>query len=93
MFIESRLDCFNERLSGIEKKLDEISQRFREYNTFSKKWLTTKEVCQVMKCSPRFLQNQRDTGKIGFSRMSRKILYSLEDVEKAINDNKVNNAE
>ena len=93
MYIETRLDGVNERLSAIEKKLDELSQRYREWNLFSKKWLTTKEVCQLLKCSPRFLQNQRDTGKISFSRMDGKIIFSIEDVEKSVNDRKVNTAE
>lgn len=39
------------------------------------KYLTNREVCQLLRISSRTLQNWRDTGKIPFIRLKRKILY------------------
>lgn len=39
------------------------------------KYLTNREVCQLLRISSRTLQNWRDTGKIPFIRLNGKILY------------------
>lgn len=39
------------------------------------KYLTNREVCQLLRISSRTLQNWRDTGKIQFVRIKGKILY------------------
>jgi len=93
MYLESRIDNLFDKMSGLERKLDEISQRFREWNTLTKRWLTTKEACQVLKCSPRFLQYLRKEGKLNFSKINGKILISMEDIEQMIDENKATSIE
>jgi hypothetical protein len=44
------------------------------------KYLTNREVCQLLRISPRTLQNWRDTGKILFIRLKGKILYRESDI-------------
>ena len=39
------------------------------------KYLTNREVCQLLRISSRTLQNGRDMGKIPFIRLKGKILY------------------
>ena len=39
------------------------------------KYLTNREVCQLLRISSRTLQNWRDMGKIPFIRLKGKILY------------------
>lgn len=39
------------------------------------KYLTNREVCQLLRISSRTLQNWRDAGKISFIRIKGKILY------------------
>lgn len=39
------------------------------------KYLTNREVCQLLRISSRTLQNWRDTGKIPFVKLRGKILY------------------
>lgn len=44
------------------------------------KYLTNREVCQLLRISSRTLQNWRDTGKIPFVRLQGKILYQETDI-------------
>ena len=48
------------------------------------KYLTNREVCQLLHISSRTLQNWRDTGKIPFIRLQGKILYRESDIVKWI---------
>lgn len=56
----------------IGKKLDE--------------WLDNQDVCLILNISPRTLQNLRETGKLPYSQINRKMYYKPEDVEKVINN-------
>lgn len=49
-----------------------------------KKWLDKSEVCDILNVSMRTLQNYRDTGMIGFSKVGHKIFYRPQDVEALI---------
>lgn len=44
------------------------------------KYLTNREVCQLLHISSRTLQNWRDTGKIAFIRLKGKILYKKSEI-------------
>lgn len=44
------------------------------------KYLTNREVCQLLRISSRTLQNWRDTGKIPFIRLKGKIIYKESDI-------------
>jgi hypothetical protein len=47
-------------------------------------WLDNQDVCLLLSISPGTLQTLRDTGKLGFSKISRKAYYKAQDVEKII---------
>lgn len=47
-------------------------------------WLDNQDVCLLLGISPRTLRTLRDTGQLGYSRISRKIFYKAEDVESII---------
>lgn len=44
------------------------------------KYLTNREVCQLLRISSRTLQNWKDTEKIPFIRMKGKILYRKSEI-------------
>lgn len=44
------------------------------------KYLTNREVCQLLRISSRTLQNWRDTGKIPFIKLKEKILYKESEI-------------
>lgn len=48
------------------------------------KYLTNREVCQLLRISSRTLQNWRDTGKIPFIRLKGNILYRESVVKKRL---------
>jgi hypothetical protein len=47
-------------------------------------WLDNQDVCLLLSISPGTLRTLRDTGALGFSKISRKIYYRPQDVEKII---------
>ncbi len=71
---------------AIEKRtFEQMIQRFEDFakhvhalcgqNRSNENWLDNKQVCELLKISPRTLQNWRDTGKIPFIKLKGKILY------------------
>ena len=45
-------------------------------------WMDNQDVCLRLDISPRTLQTLRDTGRLAFTQIQRKIYYRPEDVEK-----------
>ena len=66
--------------------LDELSNAIQQAlqnrtpHLNGEKYLTNREVCQLLRISSRTLQNWRDTGKIPFIRLQGKILYNISAV-------------
>jgi len=54
-----------------------------------KRWLTTKEACDVLNCSRRHLQYIRDSYQIPYTKKGRMIRYKMEDLEAFLNRGKV----
>lgn len=82
------LDNKSPQIGSIFTALDELSatiQQALENRTphlNGEKYLTNREVCQLLRISSRTLQNWRDTGKISFIRLRVKILYRELDIVK-----------
>lgn len=55
------------------------------------KYLTNKDVCQMLHISTRTLQDWRDTGKIPFIRIKGKILYRESEVLRWLSENHISN--
>jgi hypothetical protein len=53
----------------------------------NKKWLTGKEVQELLNCSTRSLQHLRDSRQIEFSQHARKIMYPADGIEKFLSHN------
>ena len=76
-----------EQIEELNRKLDLI---LAANNTDDgDKIFTTEEVAKMLDVSKRTLQNYRDTGKISFSQVGRKIYYQRRDVELFIKKNKI----
>lgn len=66
--------------------LDELSATIKQAlqnrtpHLNGEKYLTNREVCQLLRISSRTLQNWRDTGKIPFIRLKGKILYKESEI-------------
>lgn len=84
-------DTFEEMLTGIASLTEQADLLCNRYS--SKKldeWLDGQEVCLLLNISPRTLQSYRDSGKISFSQINRKIYYRVEDIEHLVNENIIN---
>ena len=75
------LDNKSPQMVSFFTALDELSATIqqalqnRKPHLNGEKYLTNREVCQLLRISSRTLQNWRDTGKIQFIRLKGKILY------------------
>ena len=65
-------------ISGIDK-LHQKSQ-----DKIFAEWLDCRQVCAILKISPQTLQHFRETGKIGFSQINRKVYYKSVDIKKLL---------
>ena len=73
-------------LYGFRRTFNTIQQALknRTPQLNGEKYLTNREVCQLLRISPRTLQNWRDTGKIPFIRLKGKILYKESEILKEL---------
>lgn len=82
------LDNKSPQIVSFFKALDELSATIqqslqnRTLHLNGEKYLTNREVCQLLRISSRILQNWRDTGKITFIRLKGKIIYGKTDIFK-----------
>lgn len=54
-------------------------------------WLDNQGVCMILNISPRTLQTLRNTHKLAYTQIDRKMYYKPEDVERLINKNATKN--
>lgn len=81
-----------QKLNRIFDEIDSLRQELKiEKAKTSKKlseiWLDNQEVMELLKISPRTLQNLRDSKSLPFSKVGGKIYYKASDVEKILNEN------
>ncbi|WP_455674120.1 helix-turn-helix domain-containing protein [Phocaeicola sp.] len=80
------LDNKSSQIVSFLTALDELSAiiqqalQNRTPHLNGEKYLTNREVCQLLRISSRTLQTWRDTGKIPFIRIKGKILYRESEV-------------
>ena len=77
--VSSFFTALDELLNTIQQAL---KNRTPQLN--GEKYLTNREVCQLLRISPRTLQNWSDTGKIPFIRLKGKILYKESEILKEL---------
>jgi len=68
---------------------ERLVQRLQQTQTQLKRWLRSKEVCNMLGVSPSGLQNMRVQGLIPFSKLGSSVYYPLDGIEKALNSNLV----
>jgi excisionase family DNA binding protein len=71
-------------------KIENLENRFADIvvkasNPFQDRWLDIEEACFYLKVSKRTLQSYRDTHRIPFSCIGKKIYYKASDLEKMLN--------
>lgn len=80
------LDNKSPQISLFFTALDELSATIKQAlqnrtpHLNGEKFLTNREVCQLLRISSRTLQNWRDTGKISFIKLKGKILYRESEI-------------
>jgi hypothetical protein len=70
------------RLGQFVKRMDSINRQ-RSSRRMSD-WMDNQDVCQVLKIGPRTLQTLRDSGQLPHSKITNRIYYRPEDVERLI---------
>ena len=71
--------------------LEDIRGILKEKNEQTKKWLKSTEVRKLLNISPGTLQNLRINGTLSYTKIGGTIYYANQDIEKLLENNKVNN--
>ena len=83
--IEARtFEAMMARFDSFTQKIEALCGRHHKDKNL-KEWLDNQDVCLILNISPRTLQTLRDTGKLAYTQIDRKMYYKPEDVEKVIN--------
>ncbi|AEW85366.1 hypothetical protein AX766_12685 [Flavobacterium covae] len=80
---------FQESLSNIEKRLEELTQLVtnKQEKIFDKVIIDNDEFQRLFKISPGTASNWREKGLIAYSQINNKIVYKIEDINKMLDDN------
>lgn len=71
---------------NIHTKIEELAENNRPpFN--GERFLTDKDLSDLLKISRRCLQDYRDQGRIPYIQLGGKILYKVSDIEKLLEDN------
>lgn len=82
----SRIKLFFSLLDNIQTKIEELAENNRPpFN--GERFLTDKDLSNLLKISRRCLQDYRDQGRIPYIQLGGKILYKVSDIEKLLEDN------
>ena len=73
-------------IQEVSKRLREIAQTHRPLFG-GEIYLTGREVCERLFISPRTLQDYRDKGIIPYTQIAGKIIYSLSDINRLLQEN------
>lgn len=74
-----------QRLEDFAKQVNTLCGKSRS----NENWLDNKQVCELLKTSPRTLQTYRDTGVLSFSQIGRKCYYKATGIEQFVNQRKI----
>lgn len=66
------------KLNDIEKKIDTLTA---DDGINGQQISTITDTCRILQISPRTLQRYRDEGKIGFTQVGSKILFSAQQIQ------------
>lgn len=72
-------------ISDIKEIKEIIHQKFQN-NPLKDRWLTPREVCELLSVSKRQLQKYRDRSQINFSKIESKVYFKASDIQKFLED-------
>ena len=73
-------------ISSVSRRIKEVAQTHKPLFG-GEHFLTGKEVCERLYISPRTLQDYRDKGIIPYTQIAGKIIYSLSDINRLLQEN------
>jgi hypothetical protein len=76
---EQKLNRIFEEIGSLRQELR--AEKAKSSKKLSDTWLDNQEVMEILKASPRTLQNLRDTNALPYSKVGGKIYYKASDVE------------
>ena len=80
-YIEAEIfENIMDRIENLSTHVDHLCKKTEEKKLGE--WMDNQDVCLRLNISPRTLQTLRDTGRLAFTQIQRKIYYRPEDVEK-----------
>ena len=79
---ESAFELMMARFEALAQKVEQLCNQVGDKSL--KQWLDGGEVCFLLNIKKRQLQNYRDGGKIGFSKIGNVIMYRPDDVMKLL---------
>lgn len=71
---------FDQMLSGIEALSLEMESLCEDKDLASCQWLDNEQACEVLHCTRRTLQNYRDSGRLPYTQIEKKVYYKPEDL-------------
>ena len=77
---DPQMQMFAQLMEGILKKLERYCATARPM-LGGEVYLTSEEVCKLLRLSSRTLQEYRDNGTIAYHKISGKILYKQSDIQ------------
>ncbi|MBP8025877.1 helix-turn-helix domain-containing protein [Macellibacteroides fermentans] len=75
---ESAFELMMARFEALAQKVEQLCSNAGDKRM--KEWLDATDVCFLLNIKKRQLQNYRDSGKIGFSKIGNVIMYRPDDV-------------
>lgn len=84
--ISIHTEVLDSLIKNLKDLTEEVEQICRNEDYTLQVWLDNQDVCEILNVSKRTLQSYRDTGRLAYSRMDRKIYYKPEDIEIFIAD-------
>lgn len=81
-------DLIIKRILLLSKQVNEMKSKYGD--KAMSKYLNSSDVCDILHIKSRTLQTYRETGKIGFTQIGRKIYYRCIDISRFIENNRIN---
>lgn len=82
---EHKLTRIFDEIGSLRQELK--AEKVKNSKKLCDNWFDNQDVMELLKISPRTLQNMRDTKVLPYSKVGGKIYYKASDVEKILNDN------
>lgn len=79
----------NVKLQDLESKVDSILEILKERKEVVKKYYTTKELSELMGIGKTVIDKLRQTGEISYSKIGQTYVFSQEDIDELIENNRV----